>query len=268
LIKLIAIDLDETLLDEKWRISERNERAIREAVARGVRVTLATGRMALSARRYARELELDVPIITYQGALIEQALSREVLYRQAVAPALALEIIRDLTARGIYSQVFLENRVFTAKHNAHSDFYRTMTGITVEEADMSELLGEEGEGPLKILCIGEEETLDQIRDEYLKTYQGRLHLTRSRGTFLEMLDYRVNKGNALKALAEGWGIRAEEVMAIGDGLNDKEMIIYAGIGVAMGNGHPELKKAADYITASHQQDGVAQAIEKFVLTYA
>jgi Cof subfamily protein (haloacid dehalogenase superfamily) len=80
-----------------------------------------------------------------------------------------------------------------------------------------------------------------------------------------MIDKDVNKGTALKALADQWGIRREEVMAIGDSLNDCEMITYAGIGVAMENAHPEIKKIANYITANNNDSGVAKAIEKFVL---
>jgi len=89
MIKLIATDLDDTLLNEEWEISSGNAQAIRQAVAEGIKVTLATGRMAISARKYARELGLDVPIIAYHGALIQQPLSGEILYRQVIPAGLS-----------------------------------------------------------------------------------------------------------------------------------------------------------------------------------
>lgn len=265
MIRLVATDLDGTLLNQEWKISPGNIRAVRQAVGNGVKVTLATGRMAAATRRYARELGLDVPIITYHGALVEQALSGEVLYRKVVPVELAAEIVEYLLKKGIHTQIFLKDRVFVRKVNAYSEEYSKMSNLKVEEADVYKLLEKEPEGLEKILCIGEERVLNRAADELRQAYAGKLHFTSSRDNVFDMIHPEVNKGTALKALADQWEIRPEEVMAIGDSLNDREMIAYAGIGVAMENAHPELKKIADYITSSNREDGVAKAIERFVL---
>lgn len=265
MIRLIATDLDGTLLNEDWKISAGNIRAIRKAVDNGVKVTLATGRMAAATRGYARELGLDVPIITYHGALVEQALSGEILYRKVVPVQLAVEIVQYLLQKGIHTQIFLKDRVFVRKTNLYSDEYSKMSNLEVEEADIFKLLEKEPDGVEKILCIGEEAELQEAGEELKALYADRLHFTSSSFNFFDMIHPEVNKGTALKALADQWGIRADEVMALGDSLNDKEMLSYAGIGVAMENAHPELKKIADFITSSYKEDGVAEAIKKFVL---
>lgn len=265
MIKLIASDLDGTLLNEKWQISSANIQAIRLASEKGVTFTLATGRMAAATRGYARELGLDVPIITYHGALVEQALSGEILYRKVVPVELAAEIVERLLKKGIHTQIFIKDRVFVQKANQHSEAYGKMAGLKVEEANICKLLEKETGGLEKILCIGEEANLKRISEQLKEEYNHRLHFTSSQANFFDMIHPEVNKGNALKALADQWGIPAEGVMAFGDSLNDSEMIAYAGIGVAMENAHTELKKIADYITSSNKEDGVAKAIEKFVL---
>lgn len=266
MIKLIASDLDGTLLNDEWKISPRNIEAIRQAVEKGVKVTLATGRMAAATRKYARELGLDVPIITYHGALVEQALSGEVLYRKVVPVELAAVIIEHLLKKDIHTQVFIKDKVYVRKSNAYSEAYGKMNSLKVEEVDFEKLLGKEPEGMEKILCIGEEDALKRVAEELRGTYAGKLHFTSSKANFFDMIHPEVNKGNALKALADQWGITANEVMACGDSLNDSEMIAYAGIGVAMKNAHPQIISIANYISSSNCEDGVAEAIEKFVLS--
>lgn len=262
---MIVSDLDDTLLDRQGRISPRNEEAIRRAVAKGAKVTLATGRMAKTSRKYARELALDVPIITYHGALVEQALSGEVLYRKVIPTELAAEILEYLAKRNIYNLVFLKDEVFAQKTNTYSEDYGKMIGFEVKETDIGKLLGHETEGFEKILCIGEPEKLSLLRVELGKKYASRLYFTSSRDYYLDILHEGVNKWIALRALADQWQIRTEEIMAIGDSLNDIEMISSAGIGVAVENAIPQIKEIADYITSSNIEDGVAKAIERFVL---
>lgn len=265
MIKLIAIDMDETLLNNDWMISQRNVQAIRQAAAQGVKVTLATGRMAASCRKFAEELGLEVPIITYHGALVEEAVSREVLYRKVIPISLAAPIVRELLDRKVHTQVYIKDRVFVNNANEYSEYYKRMSGINVEETDLTRLMEEEKEGFEKILLIGEERKIAELNTELKARFDESLHFTSSRPIYLDMLNKSVNKGLAIKALADQLGIEREEIMAIGDSLNDREMIQYAGIGVAMGNAREEIKKIADYITESNQEDGVAKAIESLVL---
>ena len=266
MIKMIAIDLDNTLLDREWKVPAKNREAIRLASARGVKVILATGRMAASARQYARQLGLDLPIITYNGALVEQGISGEIVYRQVIPIPIAMKLTEYLLGKKIFFQVYFKDRVFASEPNPYSLRYTQMTGVEVETADIPELLAREKEGLDKILCLLEQEYSSTIKQEIEKNYGQDIHLTSSQNNNLEIVKKGVNKGAALQALAAKWGFKAEEVMAIGDSPNDKEMISYAGLGVAMENAHPEIKRIADYITSSYEEEGVARAIERFVLT--
>lgn len=265
-IRLVAMDLDDTLLRDDWTISPRVLKAIQKAQAQGVIITIATGRMTISTRPYAEQIGVDVPIITYHGASVQQVLSGEILFRCVIPSAVATEIIEDVAKRGIYGQVYLKDRVVTSKLNEWSKEYAKIASVQVEEADLSVLLSQEPEGVEKILLIAEESVLDRLAPSLKQRFGEKIHITKSKPNFLEITDCAVNKGVALAMLAKHLGIAQEEVMAIGDSFNDLEMIQYAGTGVAMGNARPEIKAQADIVTVSNEEDGVAEAIERYVLT--
>ncbi len=264
-IRLVAMDLDDTLLRNDWTISPRVVKAIQKAQAQGVKMTIATGRMPISTRPYALQLGVDVPVITYHGAMIQQVLSGEILFRRVIPSALAAEIVEDVAKRGIYGQVYLKDRVVASQLNEWSREYAKIASVHIEERDLSVLLSQEPEGVEKILLIGEEAVLDQLALYLKQGYGKKVHITKSKPRFLEITECSVNKGVALAALAKQFGIVQEEVMAIGDSFNDLEMIQYAGMGVAMGNARLEIKELADIVTASNEEDGVAEAIERYVL---
>ncbi|MDA8229298.1 MAG: Cof-type HAD-IIB family hydrolase [Desulfitobacterium hafniense] len=265
-IRLIAMDLDDTLLLDDWTISPRVQKAIRLAREQGVKITIATGRMPNSAKPYAEQLGIDIPFITYHGAFIQQAISGEVLFRKVIPSSLAKKIITPLLERGVHTQLYLKERVMTQIMNDWAEEYSKLAGIQVEQTDLLRVLDNEEEGAEKILFMAEESQLAKLWVEIREKYAGSVHVTASKRHFLELVNVSVNKGVALKALAERYNIPSEEVMAIGDSLNDIEMVKFAGLGVAMGNARPELKQVADVITSSNQEDGVAEAIERFVLS--
>lgn len=264
-IRLVAMDLDDTLLRDDRTISPRVVKAIQKAQAQGVKMTIATGRMSISARPYAEQLGLDVPVITYHGAMIQRVLSGEILFRRVIPSALATEIVQDVAGRGVYAQIYLKDRVLVPELKDWSHEYARIASVRVEEADLSILLSQEPEGVEKILLMGEESDLDQLAPLLRQCYGEKVHITKSKPCFLEIMDGSVNKGVALATLAERFGIDRSEVMAIGDSFNDLEMINYAGLGVAMGNARPEIQEQADIVTATNEEDGVAEAIERYVL---
>ena len=264
-IRLVAMDLDDTLLRNDWTISPRVVKAIRKAQDQGIKMTIATGRMPISARPYVEQLGVDVPVITYHGAMIQQVLSGDILFRRVIPSALATEIVQDVTDRGVYVQIYLKDRVITTELNDFSHEYARISSVNIEEGDLSMVLSQEPEGVEKILLMGEEASLDQLAPLLQQCYGEKIHLTKSKPCFLEMTDGSVNKGVALAALAGHFGIDRSEVMAIGDSFNDLEMIKYAGLGVAMGNARLEIQEQADIVTVTNEEDGVAEAIERYVL---
>ncbi len=264
-IKLVAIDLDDTLLRDDFTISPRTLAAVRAVRESGVKITLATGRMPGSARPYAEQLALDVPVINYHGAMIQHALSREIIFRRVIPVNLAEELVGFLQKKQLYVQIYLRDQVFTRELNKYSDLYKRIAKVRIEQRDLLQLLQEEPEGVEKILVINEEHAISKLADILGQRYGRKIHLTKSKPIFLEFTEITVNKGAALASLAESYGFAREEVMAIGDSFNDLEMIEYAGLGVAMGNAGPEVRAKADVITGTNQEDGVAQALERYVL---
>ncbi|WP_206811137.1 Cof-type HAD-IIB family hydrolase [Paradesulfitobacterium ferrireducens] len=264
-IRLVAMDLDDTLLRDDWTISSRTVKAIQAAREQGVNLTIATGRMTISAKPYAEQLGVDVPVITYHGALISQALSGEIFFRKVIPSALAAELLNRIEQQGLYAQVYLRDRVMVQKVTEWTQEYERIASVNIEEADLAAVLAAEPEGVEKILIIDEEARLDAFAPVLRESFGRDIHVTKSKPFFLELINAEVNKGVALAALARKFGVKQEEVMAVGDSLNDVEMITYAGLGVAMGNARPEVRKIADVITGTNEEDGVAQAIERYVL---
>jgi len=261
------MDLDDTLLRDDWTISSRVVKAIQKAQDQGVKMTIATGRMPISARPYIEQLGVDVPVITYHGAMIQQVLSGDILFRRVIPSALAMKIVQDVANRGVYVQIYLKDRVITAELNDLSHDYARISKVNIEEANLASVLSQEPEGVEKILLMGKEADLDQLAPLLEQCYGDKVHLTKSKACFLEMTDKTVNKGVALAALAEHFRIDRSEVMAIGDSFNDLEMIKYAGLGVAMGNARLEIQEQADVVTVTNEEDGVAEAIERYVLLH-
>lgn len=263
MIKLIAIDMDDTVLNDSLEISGRTREAIHAAVANGVVVTFATGRMYCSCRRFALELGLDVPLITYNGALIQQAISGAVLFHQPLPLAVAAKITRWAEQQHLHLQLYVDDRVYVSESNDKALWYGRHSKVEVNA--VGSLQGFLKAEPTKMLMMLDALSIEKVMQELNQLCGTAVAMSRSKPTFLELVHPQVSKGQGLAYLASLLGIEREAVMAIGDGFNDLEMLEYAGLSVAMGNAHPRIKEQADYITDSNEHDGVANAIEKFVL---
>jgi len=261
--KMIAIDLDDTLLAQDLSISPINRQAISHAVSMGVIVTISTGRMFRSTVPYVEQLKLDVPVITYQGALIKNAISNEVVLARPLSLDISLEIIEESRKHGVHIQTYIGDDYFFDKHNGYSKMYYALSGIEGRAVKrLEDFLVEE---PLKVLIMDSPETISYLTGLYTEMFKGKAEITISKSNYLEFTNIEASKGSALEHLAQSLGIKREEVIAIGDGYNDISMIKYAGLGVAMSNAPEDVKKHADFITHSNEDDGVAHVIKKFVI---
>jgi HAD-superfamily hydrolase, subfamily IIB len=265
-IKLIAIDLDDTLLDHSCAISPRACAAIRAAVAKGVTVTVATGRMYRSALPYARQLGLDVPLITYNGALIKSSLSEETLFHRPLDMATAGKLLALFRDHGWYVQVYLNDILYVRERNDNARYYESATGV--DAVPVGNELWSPAVAPTKMLAIADPDRIPEIAAAVRTVGGDKVYTAGSKPRYLEMTDPAGNKGTALAFLAGRLGIDRAEVMAIGDSSNDLDMITYAGWGVAMGNASQAVKEAARAVTAANDADGVAAAIEQYVLKEA
>ena len=265
-IKLIAVDLDDTLLDNAQKISPRVKEAVRQAVAQGVAVTLCTGRMHRSALRYALELDLDIPLLTYNGGMIRCSMSGETLLHRPLDAQTATEVLALFRERGWYIQVYVDDVLYVKEHSTEARYYERVSGIPA--VPIGDKLFSLDAAPTKMLALAEPELIKEIRSVLVARFGERLNAPISKPVYLEIVHPSVNKGMALDFLARRLGIDRESVMAVGDSMNDLDMVRYAGWGVAMGNACEELKRIARVVTGPNDADGVAEAIEKYVLEAA
>jgi len=261
--RLIATDLDDTLLNNEEAVTPRTREAVRQAQAMGVQVTLATGRMYRSALPFAREMGIDLPLITYQGALVKTSGSGEVLTHHTVPLELAREVIADGVRCGLTVNLYVDDRLYVSQLTPAARRYAQKVRVEAEVVgDLQRFLRVE---PTKLLFIGGEEELDLLWQQEQGKFGQQLFITKSKPHFLEFTHPQATKGWGLATVAEHLGIRREEIIAFGDSFNDLALLRGAGFAVAMGNARPELKEVADYVTDTNEADGVAAAIEKFIL---
>lgn len=260
--KLIAIDIDDTLLNDDIIVTEGTKQSLALAIDAGVTVTLATGRMYSSARKIADQIQLNVPIITYQGALVKTLLDEQVLYERCVPVDAARKLLQYAKEHNLHLQLYVDDILYGTEDNARIQTYSQLVNIPYEiEPDFSKLIDKPNH---KMLIIDEPEVLDHHIVILQDLLGDQLHITKSKAHYLEFMHKEGTKGHALKYLAQHIGATMDETIAIGDAWNDREMILAAGLGVAMGNAVPMLKEIADYITLSNNEDGVSHVIDKFV----
>jgi len=260
-IKLIAIDLDETLLHDDLTISARAKKDIREVIARGITVTLATGRMYAAAIAYARELELNVPLITNQGAMVKDV-NGKLLHHQTLSLEIAQKVADLVRAYGYHLNVYVNDELFMENDSEEAQRYFAITKVLPKYVQSFDKLWAE---PEKLGVLADDLLLRPLAREIKEKFGQDLNITQALPEILEITHKQATKRNALEALAQKMGFGLENVMAIGDALNDLEMIRDVGFGVAMENGNPALKEIADYITLSNNADGVAKVLEKVIL---
>jgi Cof subfamily protein (haloacid dehalogenase superfamily) len=264
-IKLIVLDIDGTLLNSKLEISARTERAIKAAMAEGVEVVLATGKTRHAGVHLVERLGLTSPGIYVQGVVIYEADGR-IRYQQTLDPAIARQAITFGEDRGYQFIAYNGDRVMVRRQTPE-----VIDGMVKYHEPMPEAVG-----PLqnlldsipinKLLAVGDVQAIKALRWQLNAQLNGSVKLTQAAiPTMLEILPPGASKGAALRVLLKNMQLPAAQVMAIGDAENDIEMLQVAGLGVAMGNAEQKLKDVAKEIVASHDEDGVAEAIERFVL---
>jgi Cof subfamily protein (haloacid dehalogenase superfamily) len=269
-IKLLIVDIDGTIAGQSNQVTPRVKQAIKAAQDGGVRVGIATGRMYKSALRFHHEIGADMPIIAYQGAWIQDPITGTTHRHLPVPVEIAMELIDYFEQSHLLDKlsihVYRDDCLYVRAINPDTELYIGRSGIgVIPVADLRSVLIDR---PTKLLAMSEDTALIQdllveLRQRYAPA---ELHVTTSVPIFLETTQAGVNKGAAIDYVAkELLNITAENVLAIGDNYNDVEMLAYAGIGVAMGNAPPDVQSLADWVAPDIEADGVAVAIEKFIL---
>ena len=268
--RLLALDLDGTLLTSRRELSHRTIITVQEALRVGARVVIASARPVRSLTRFYTSLGLRDPLVALNGALTYDVVGSAVHHASSIDLPLADEVVARLRERKL-------NVTIETDHGWYVDHLEQAIETSIETGDLIPPLGfgnvrtviDQQLPVYKIITStagGRDETLKALLETWiLQTFAPRVSVSISGTGFVEMIAAGVSKETAVARLAAEWGIGAEEAIAIGDDLNDIGMIRWAGLGVAMGNALPRVKEVANLLAESNDDDGVASTIERFVL---
>ncbi|MBN3893369.1 MAG: HAD family phosphatase [Nostoc sp. JL31] len=269
-IKLLVLDIDGTIAGQSNTISEPVKQAILAAQARGIQVAIATGRMYRSALRFHQDIGSTLPLMAYQGAWIQDPITQKIHRHWVVSREIAhqlLDYFEQPELRSLLSvHFYINDQLYVRELTRETKIYAERSGIiAIPVGDLRQALTNE---PTKILALSDDtDLIDKLLGNLRRQYTpAELYMTTSVATFFEATNASVNKGTAIRYLAEELlGLQLANVMAIGDNFNDVEMLEYAGLGVAMGNAPAGVQAIAKWVAPSVEEDGAAVAIEKFLL---
>jgi Cof subfamily protein (haloacid dehalogenase superfamily) len=273
--RLLALDVDGTLLDPAGELQPAVQQAVVAAQQHGVRVVLCTGRRFRTALPLAQQLHVKAPLVVHNGALVKDPVTRETLQQTYMPTEIyqqALEHLRQLGVPMVYVDAFHEHiDILTEDMERAHPFQREYLQDNLDHCRIVDDIDVQlTYGVIMISIMADEPSLQALRPQIVAALgnQARINLLINKnyqGYILEILHPTVSKWAALRQVAARENITALEIVAVGDDDNDVEMIRHAGLGIAMGNAREAVKMVADYVTGSNAEDGLVQAIERFVL---
>ena len=265
--KLVALDMDGTLLNSEKEITERNKQAIAKAREKGVSVVLASGRPLHGMKEKLNELELTSEndfVVSFNGSFVHRVADFKEIHSRIITGKDAKRVANLAKELGVHMHAFsVEHGLITPENNPYTGHEATINGVETTEFDFSQL--EDDHSIIKVMFADAPEVLDKATPQLPSELYDDYTVVRSAHIFLEFLNKGSNKGVGVATVADHLGINPDEVICMGDAENDHHMIEYAGLGVAMANATDETKEIADYITDSNEDSGVAKVIEKFIL---
>lgn len=263
-IKLIAMDLDGTLLNSDKLVSQRSLDVIQAAKEKGVGVTIATGRMLQSAEYFARIIGVNVPMVYCNGSVVQGVGEEEPIFRRTFPEEVVRRLLTMCHEKGWYIQWYIGRDIFAEDYRQEYFYsYRTTEDFTIREVGDRFLEYTQGvvQCVVRDMSGGISDIVTEIRREFGNAVLPQQHT----GFSVDLNPQGVHKDVGLAALVEHLGIKREEVMACGDADNDLDMLRFAGVSVVPANGSNEARALADYLAESNDADGIAKAIEKLVL---
>jgi Cof subfamily protein (haloacid dehalogenase superfamily) len=265
MIRLVALDLDGTLISAGLRVSGGVQDAVERARRAGVAFTLVTGRMFQAARPFAEAIGIEGPIVCYQGAATYVVATGERLAHMPLRSEVAQRAFTRAAADGVRALGYFEDELYTEADDAYTRAYTRLARV---EAHVVGSLAEffQKRPSTKINCVTDADKAGAYSERMRGVLAGDAYVTRSQPEFVEIIDPGVDKGRALAGVARHYGVRMDETMAVGDSWNDVPLLAAAGTAVAMGGSPPELIAKADAVVGSVEADGVAEAIERFILS--
>jgi Cof subfamily protein (haloacid dehalogenase superfamily) len=263
LIDFIAFDLDGTLVGRDNVVRPAVRAAVERVRMRGITGGIVTGRMYQASLPFARSLDLLAPLVCYQGAAIIDPQSDDVLLDVPLQNAVALKVVEFACRDGLHVQLYRNDMYYCESRNRFSDLYAHVSGV--EPIIVASLKAEfASSDATKAVMIADPDVAARA-SEALATHLGnRAYVTRSYPEFVEVLDPKVDKGEALRFIAARLSLDLDRVMAIGDSWNDEPLLRVAGVKIAMGSAPESLKNIADAVVGDLEHDGVAAALERYI----
>ncbi|MDF2660257.1 MAG: hydrolase [Paenibacillus sp.] len=260
--RLIALDVDGTLLNDRYELTERTKRTVRDVHEAGATIVLCTGRSPVNTLPIMEELGLEGTLITHNGAATVLSSDRSVVAECPFEMEQLLPLIRYCREHRVHMDLCTPFNSFV--EGAIGETETAMYAKFMLEPSRTDDLARLSVSPVKFTAFADKETMDRVERDWL-AMELPLAIIRSGDYFIDVMHPEATKGNALKRLADSLGIDRSQVMAIGNYFNDVEMIRFAGLGIAMDNSPDGVKEAADAVTASNNEDGVHLALVRHVL---
>jgi len=274
-IKLLALDVDGTLLNSQFQVGEPNRRAIREAIAHGVVVVLVTGRRFVIAQPIALELDLTTPLISHNGALTKNPRTLEILDYHPLPAGLArrtVEIGREVGVDlvGCYDPEGVGRAVYEAVSEDNVKLRRYLERAPFVIEQVSDLRAYMREDPVQVMSSGPCARMDRFAQVLADGLRDQVRILKTAYpqkdfTIVDILAPECSKAAALATVVARYGLSRRQVMAIGDNHNDVDMLEFAGLSVVMENAEDHMKNLGYYVTGSNDEHGVAEAIERFIV---
>ncbi len=263
-IRMIVMDVDDTLLNNNLTISQENKDAIAEAKALGITIVMASGRPTPAMVAAANELKLNEGgfVISYNGAYVTDWANQQVLFDTCLVNEEINQIFDIAESYGVNKHTYIDGRILTDAANPYSEKEAVITGMPLEVVDnLRDLIP--AKVP-KILLLAEPDTISRMREELTESLNGQFMISISKPIFLEFTNNQVDKSRGIDVLCNKLGISKQQVMAIGDSYNDYTMLQDCGLGIAMGNAPDDIKQMADRVTKSCDESGVAYIINQLL----
>jgi Cof subfamily protein (haloacid dehalogenase superfamily) len=267
--RLLVIDIDGTLISKDTTVSQENKEALDLARNRGIAIVLSTGRTVTSCQRIIEQLALEGYHIFFDGALVCDCVNREHMYVRPVKKVLVKEMVEFASANNIDLELASAKEYFAGRETWSTEVKSNAFDIDVIIGDLSVPCEREEIIRLDIVVSNPQEQAGAER--FMRQFAGKLRFSQAHSpqfpdvTFINIISPGTSKGEALRALSLHLDVKLDEVVAVGDWVNDIPLLMAAGLKIAMGNAHDDLKAIADYVTLDAEEHGLAAAVRKFLL---
>lgn len=274
-VELVAVDLDDTLLNSRGKISENTRVVLHEISKMGITILLATGRMTVCTEPFVDMIGIDCPVVVYNGAMVrdKRSFDRNLLFHRPLEPEFSDAVIDYCQKNNFCLNFYLDDILYSQKNSGLKRFQHLYSKRTkAKYVLVDDLRVFCGKSPTKLILITDHQHSDVSRtrdyqfEYFSKFFGGKVTLFRTDPEYLEIQHRNTDKGTGLRVYAEMYGIKKDHIMAFGNGENDIAMLKYAGTGIAVKNASEPVKNHADIIAAwSNDEDCVAKVLREYIL---